>query len=133
MLLLSFFLAAALPDANSTESIGWFVGVAAAAALAYREISAGVRRMSGRGDQQEITNDPLNVRVTAEFASRHELHALQQEVHSIAQRLVNLPDAMSAASEDRLTRVHSRIDELQAQMSAMPNQIVALLKNTGAL
>jgi hypothetical protein len=133
MLLLPFMIAAALPDPNSSESIGWFVGVAAASALAYREIASGVRRMSGRGESREITNDPLNVRVAAEFASRHELHQVQLEVHQISQRLVNLPEAMSAASEDRLTRVHTRIDELQGQISALPSQMVALLRNTGAI
>ena len=133
MLLLPFLLAAALPDPKSSDAIGWFIACAAASALAYREISAGVRRMSGRGEAREITNDPLNVRINGEFASRHELLELKTEVHQIAQRLGNLPEAMSASSEDRLARVHARIDELQGQISALPAQMVALLKNAGAL
>lgn len=133
MLLLSFLIAAALPDPASHESIGWFIATAAGAALAYREVSSWVRGTAGKGEPREITNDPLHVRLSTEFISRDEFTRLEGEVHSISERMNTMPEGLAKSSEDRLARVHQRIDELQHEMSAMPDRIVALLRNTGNL
>lgn len=35
--------------------------------------------------------------------------------------------------EDRVTRIHQRLDAMEQKISDMPSQIVALLRNTGAI
>lgn len=121
---------AQLPDPKSSVSIGWFVAAAAASALAYREITTFIRGAAGKGEPREISNDPLNVRLTGHYATREEVDRIDSDVRNLTRRIDDLPKALGDASEERLTRVHSRIDELQKEIAAMPHQIVALLRNS---
>jgi hypothetical protein len=135
-MLLALILAAAvaaLPESTSDASIGWFVGTAAASALAYREISAWVRQAAGKGEQSEITNNPLNVRLQDAYVTRDEFVSMRAELHQMARRLDAIPDTLGAASEDRLLRVHQRIDEMQKEIAQLPAQIITILRNTGNL
>lgn len=91
------------------------------------------RAASGGGTRVTVQPQPLRVAAEPEFAGRADFLALKGDVESLAGQLTELRQELSEQSEDRIIRVNARIDELQASMALLPERIVAMLKNTGAI
>lgn len=95
------------------------------------------RRINGKSDRLEIASQPLEVRAATEYVTRQEMMG---QLQIVSGRLSKIEAQIDAIQEGRhedlsafreelrqdLNRVHERIDNL-------PAQIVALLKNTGAI
>jgi len=90
-----------------------------------------------RSEKREIS-------FTEEFAREEDLQELREDVDALENKLAELSTQQAAdklelmqAGEQRASRIHQRIEQIQAALHAdmqnMPNQLIALLKNTGAL
>ncbi len=116
-----------------------FVGIGSGVFGMYGVVMAGRARRETQ--RREVT-------FTAEYLTKGEAGAASEEVD---RRITQLEDALRTVqaewradraaldrvNEERLVRLHTRLDqvekELQAQISNMPAQLIAMLKNTGAI
>lgn len=85
-----------------------------------------VRKLSGKPERREVSNDRLLVREDPPTATKPELEILR---HGTEQRSNELRDQMGRLEQgmrEDIQRIHERIDDL-------PSQIITILRNTGAL
>ncbi len=67
--------------------LGKFILMLAGLAGLYLKMNQAMRQLTGKGEAQEITNDPLNVRKAPEYVSRRECNILH---HGMESRLAHL-------------------------------------------
>lgn len=84
------------------------------------------RKLSGKPERREITNDPLGVRHVPDCATRPELDALERRMTSTVQDLRADLARVDEQGRDDVKRLHERLDDL-------PGKFMALLKNSGAI
>lgn len=90
-------------------------------------------RVADRPKKREVT-------FTEEFARKEDLEHLRDDVDFLEEKLDEFArqsscdkDQIIAAGEARATRIHERIEQVEAELRELPHQMVALLKNTGGM
>lgn len=129
---------AALPDPNSSEAIGWIVlilcGSIGGLFLALNQVADFVGRFRKQAaTETEIANQPIEVKAADRFATREELAALEERLSErqdkLEEKLDTAVDKISEAGEDRVRRLHARMDQVlaavaqvQGELKRIPNQ-----------
>ena len=83
--------------------------------------------------QTTVGPQPLMVQGATEYATREELARVENEVRALGEKINRLPAELSDQSEHRMERVHTRIDEMRGELTALPDRIIAQLANLGLL
>jgi len=102
----------------------------------------------GKADSQEIVNNPLTVALEENFVSKSDFEKLETVVernrltaHSellrLGGKIDSVKDTLMEAGETREENIFRRINEttqnLQGQITALPGELVILLRNTGVI
>jgi len=118
-------------------------------ALLTSVVTWGVRKiLPGKLERRVVSPQPLLVRkdpefVTGEVCARNHhdflkrLAALETRTDKLEEKLTAIARDITAAGEDRVRRLHQRIDavcaSLEGDLKNIPQQIISILKNTGAI
>jgi gas vesicle protein len=111
------------------------VGIGASVAAIWSALTAS---RAGREVQRR------EISIAQQYQTREQAEAVQaavdrrmgtteSELHGLRSEIRENRDEASRSSEDRITRVHSRLDTLEHRIADMPAQIVALLRNTKSI
>ncbi len=124
--------AEALPDPNSYAAIGWFVVIIAAIAFGLNQGLELVGR--ARGKAQQPPNGELSQNLKQ---LNHRVRQIEDWRDGLLNKLDDDKEEIKASGEARCQRIEAHVEdvrrELDAKLSAMPSEIITLLRNTGAL
>lgn len=116
-------LAAEMPDPASASSIGWLLLAAGGLFMALNQgadFIARFRKREPRGT--EIIGQPLEIKHSTQYATKAEHDRLSARV-----------DKLTEESEQRIVRLHERIDALDDAIADTPAKTIELLKATKGL
>jgi hypothetical protein len=120
----------ALPDPNHFASLGWTLASLAALVVIVRNAMGLWRDLVTPTGAQAMTHATTHFQPRGDYVTRDEFDSKLNSVRGDIARLTTYLHEMDAESnkrsEERISKVHERIDDL-------PAQIVAMLKNTGAI
>jgi ribosome-binding protein aMBF1 (putative translation factor) len=115
----------------------------AAVVVALAGVAAGANQIMALADRLKEKPPPAATYVTKETCATQRaghtgrIARLEQTVADVQDRIREDRAALDKADEDRASRIHRRIDDLERdihdRIQALPNEIVALLRNTGNL
>lgn len=116
-------LAAEMPDPASASGIGWLLLAAGGLFMALNQGADFFARFrKGAPTGTEIVGQPLEITPAPVFATKAEHDKLSARV-----------DQLAKESEERVVRLHSRIDDLDDAIADTPRRTIELLKSTKGL
>lgn len=116
-------LAAEMPDPASASGIGWLLLAAGGLFMALNQGADFFARFrKGAPTGTEIVGQPLEITPAPVFATKAEHDRLSARVDKLAEE-----------SEQRIVRLHDRIDDLDDAVARTPQETINLLKATKGL
>ncbi len=125
-------LSEALPSPDSYTAIGWLCVIIASCAFGFNQVLELVNRARGKAPhppnaQLEMSIDEIGRRV----------EALEEWKDQLTEKLERDKQQILDAGENRAVAIHEHIDrdrkELDAKITNLPESIISMLKNTGAI
>ena len=132
-----------LPPPNSFEAIGWLVVGLAALCVAINQIDDFFERRKPRAGFP-----PVEQLDDSQKALARRVEKLEDELAAVRREMKEDRESQSRSASIRAAGLYKKIDEVRAELSAnietvrqeltenqrsLPNEIVALLKNTNAI
>lgn len=120
----------ALPDPNHFASLGWTLASLAALVVIVRNAMGLWRDLVTPTGAQAMTHATTHFQPRGDYVTRAEfdskISSIRDDIDSLKTYIHETDTVANERSEERISKVHERID-------ALPAQIVAMLKNTGAI
>lgn len=132
-----------LPPPNSYEAIGWLIVGLASVCVAINQIDDFFERKKPR-----VGFPPVEQLDSSQQALARRVERLEQDIAAIRREMKEDRESQARAASVRTAGLYRKIDEVRAELSAnietvrqeltdnqrsLPNEIVALLKNTNAI
>lgn len=121
-----------LPDPGSYAAIGWVCVITASAAFGFNQVLELANRARGKAPhppnaQLEVTLEAVAQRVAA----------LEEWKDELIAKLDHDKTAVIQAGEQRASRIHEHIEkdrtEMERKIGELPDRIISILRNTGAI
>jgi hypothetical protein len=132
-----------LPPPNSYEAIGWLIVGLASLCVAINQIDDFFERKKPRAGFP-----PVEQLENSQQALAHRVEKLENEIAAIRREMKDDRESQTRSASIRAAGLYKKIDDVRAELSAnietvrqeltenqssLPNEIVALLKNTNAI
>jgi Mg2+ and Co2+ transporter CorA len=132
MIIASAILAETLPDPNSYAAIGWVCVILAALAFGINQVMELVNRARGKAPHPPNAQLEAAVEAVAERVA-----TLEEWKERLIAKMEDDKTAVIQAGEDRASRIHQHIEAdrnaTDKKINELPERIISILKNTGAI
>ena len=133
-----------LPDPSHFSSIGWVTVILVSIIAGLNQGFRLTDRLTGRKQDLApqpfaVTGTPLgNAEIQRDLKSmNHRLKSLEDWRSDLTAKMDENKTEILAAGEERAVRIYDHVDsvrrELDAKIDAIPERVIATLKNTGAI
>lgn len=146
--MITLLLAQADPDPNMTQQVLLVLNLLFMVLIGGGTILSWFTNRGKNENERTITNDPLNVAFEENFVSRPDFDELKAKVDkndsdrradlkSMEGRIQEVETELLKAGEERAERIFARLNmvsqDLQGQITNMPDRLIKILRNTGVI
>lgn len=128
--MISPLLGQALPDPTHFASLGWTLASLAALVVIARNAIGLWRDLVKPTGAEAMTHAATHFQPRGDYVTRAEfdskINSIRDDIARLTDYLHESDAAANLRSEERISKVHERIDDL-------PAQLIAVLRNTGAI
>ena len=113
-----------MPAPDSSEGIGWLFVAAGGLFLTLNQGADFIARFRKKdATTTELSGQPIEVRGTPEYVRREEFTALVDRLDDVEKKFDAAVDKIAAAGEDRVRRIHARVDTVLAAVSRLEGEL----------
>lgn len=119
-------------DASAIETGKLIIQLGAVAAL-YLKIQTAVRAMAGKGEQRELTNDPLHVQEKKRPATMEDVKRVDDRVTALEKRIVGHMKDSAEERHELTAKVDDLRDRVDDRMGKLSDDIREISRAVGRL
>jgi outer membrane murein-binding lipoprotein Lpp len=123
-----------LPPVSGAEIVVWLLCAAAVMVILNQGHTTYRNFFKEKPDPKEAYQPKGQYVTRAEFDEhRRDVKDLSSSIVQLERQLHKDKGEILQSGEDRAQRLHERVDEVEKEIAHIPNQIIALLRNTGVI